>query len=360
MDEHRPDTAFGFTGTWREYAPIAFTNLLLTIVTLGIYRFWAKARTRTYLWSHTRFIDDPLEWAGTGLELFKGAATVIAVLIVPYFLIGMLNQYLILHKQLAAVAAVSLAMFGGLYYLIGIARFRALRYRLARTYWRGIRGGSDDEGFDYGWQYLWRQAVGTFALGLLIPWSLVTLWNRRWSAMSFGPYEFAAEARVEGLMGRFLLCYLAPFAGLFAAMAVFIPFGALGAFARGGGSAISISIVIGGILAVIAFYFVFGLVLMGFYAKYFRHVVAGTRLDGLDFAFSARTMDWIKLLAGDALLLVLTLGLGIVFLDYRHWSFFIRHMDARGTIDVDAMTQSETPAPRQGEGLLDALDLGAF
>ena len=36
-------SAFGFDGTWREFAPIAFTNLLLTIVTLGFYRFWATA-----------------------------------------------------------------------------------------------------------------------------------------------------------------------------------------------------------------------------------------------------------------------------------------------------------------------------
>jgi uncharacterized membrane protein YjgN (DUF898 family) len=353
------DKAFAFTGNWRDYAPIALTNLLLTIVTLGIYRFWAKARTRTYLWSHTRFIDDPLEWAGTGIELFKGAATVIAVLVVPYFLIGMLGQYLVTHRQPVAAGVLYSALFAGIYFLIGVARFRALRYRLARTYWRGIRGGSEDNGFAYGWQYLWRQAVGTLALGLLIPWSLVSLWNRRWNAMSFGPYRFEADARVRGLMGRFLLCYLAPFAGLFAAALVVGSFGMLGSI-KPGGPVMSVGMAIGLFLAVVTFYFVFGLILMGFYAKYFRRAVGATRLDGLEFVFSARTWDWIKLLAGDAGLLVITLGLGMVFLDYRHWAFFIRHMDARGTIDVDAMTQSDTPAPRQGEGLLDALDLGAF
>lgn len=55
------DTAFGFDGSWREFAPIAFTNLLLTIVTLGIYRFWGIARERRYLWARTRFVDEKLE-----------------------------------------------------------------------------------------------------------------------------------------------------------------------------------------------------------------------------------------------------------------------------------------------------------
>ena len=73
QNDAQSDKAFDFHGTWQEYAPIAFTNLLLTIVTLGIYRFWATARTRRYLWSRTRFIDDRFEWAGTGMELFKGA-----------------------------------------------------------------------------------------------------------------------------------------------------------------------------------------------------------------------------------------------------------------------------------------------
>ena len=70
--------AIHFYGDWREYLPIAFTNFLLTVVTLGIYRFWATARERRYLWSRTTVIDDPLEWTGTGKEMFVGF--VIAVL----------------------------------------------------------------------------------------------------------------------------------------------------------------------------------------------------------------------------------------------------------------------------------------
>ena len=93
IDEEAGGTrAFGFTGTWQDYAPIAFTNLLLTIVTLGIYTFWAKARTRRYLWSHTRFIDDRLEWTGTGLELFVGYVLAVVFFIVPFGVINLILQ----------------------------------------------------------------------------------------------------------------------------------------------------------------------------------------------------------------------------------------------------------------------------
>ena len=90
MDAYRAPAAAGeravrFTGSWREYLPIAVTNALLIICTLGIYRFWAAARQRRYLWSRTEFIDDTLEWTGTGKEMFLGFLIVIAVL-APFFL----------------------------------------------------------------------------------------------------------------------------------------------------------------------------------------------------------------------------------------------------------------------------------
>ena len=100
MTDDQAGSAFRFNGSWREFAPIAFTNLLLTIVTLGIYRFWATTRERRYLWSRTDFIDDPLEWTGTGLELFIGFMMVVALLFVPLLVIQFLVQALAMRGEL--------------------------------------------------------------------------------------------------------------------------------------------------------------------------------------------------------------------------------------------------------------------
>ena len=354
MSEAEEVSAFTFEGTWREYAPIAFTNLLLTIVTLGIYRFWATTRSRQYLWSRTRFIDDQLEWAGTGGELFKGALMAVLLVLLPLAGLRMLTQHLILsgHPGLGGLVGFVTAL--GFYVLIGTALFRALRYRLARTYWRGIRGGSDDPGLRYGWSYVWKHFVGALALGLMMPWAMVSLWNERWNAMTFGPYAFTARGRLDGLMGRFILCYLAPFIGIAMVSVVMVP-----AMIAGGGkpgAALGVTTVLAGF----GVYFIMGLVVMAYYAKYFRQMVAGLSLHTLDFGFTARTMDWIKLYLGDVALVVCTLGVGVIFLNYRHWKFYVSHMHADGHIDVDELTQSATAAPSQGEGLLDAFDMGAF
>ncbi|MGZ0189619.1 MAG: DUF898 family protein, partial [Alphaproteobacteria bacterium] len=55
----------GQTGeAWR----LAIKTTFLTVITLGIYRFWAKTRLRSYFWSRLTLNGEPLEYAGSGLE----------------------------------------------------------------------------------------------------------------------------------------------------------------------------------------------------------------------------------------------------------------------------------------------------
>ena len=356
MDDQLPDaeSAFRFHGTWREYAPIAFTNLLLTIVTLGVYRFWAITRERRYLWSRTQFIDERLEWTGTGKELFLGFFLVIVLFFGPYFILTFLIQRLIFDNDPGSAAVLFLAAFMITFYLGGVALFRALRYRLGRTYWHGIRGGADDRGWRYGWSHVWRWTVGWLFLGLFVPWAMVTLWNERWDHMSFGPFRFRAEGDSGALIKRYLLFYLAPF--IVAILGVVMAASAVG-FTHAGWEAASLIV---GFVLIVSIYVVLGLIALFYYAKYFRVVISGLSLERLDFHFSASTKDWFKLFLVDVLLVVGTLGIGLIFLGYRHWKFFIVHLEAYGEIDLDLLTQSDTVRSRHGEGLLDAFDMGAF
>ena len=355
-DRDGDNSAFGFEGTWREFAPIAFTNLLLTIVTLGIYRFWATARERRYLWSRSRFIDERLEWSGTGMELFIGFLLVMALFLLPFFLITQVAQAMMLRGQEAIGLTISVLSFLFIFYLGGVARFRALRYRLSRTRWHGIRGGSDDQGWLFGLSYMWKTTVGWLPAGLLIPWSMVSLWNERWSKMSFGPFAFDADADAGPVFPRFLLFYLSPLIIFLAAIPV--------AFAGIASDFDSVEPGAGVVLAIFAFILVFylglGVIAVAFYAKFYRVAVGSTRLKDLQFHFSASTMDWFKLLLGDVALVVFTLGIGWIFLSYRHWKFFIQHMEANGEVRLDELTQSTTRTAGHGEGLLDAFDVGAI
>ncbi len=353
------ESAFGFDGTWQDFAKIAFPNLLLTIVTLGIYRFWATTRERQYLWAHSRFVDERLEWTGTGKELFFGFLIVLALFALPVFGIQFVSQALIMRGQEGLGIALGVLPVILIFYLTGVARFRALRYRLARTRWRGIRGGSDDQGLKYGWSYMWKTFVGQLVFGLLVPWSMTNLWNERWSKMSFGPHQFQAQAESGSIFGRYLLFYLAPIL-LFVTLGVAAATGGGIGSVAGGETGIGIGVGVGIVIALFTWFFLLGLIAAAFYAKYYREVVGATQWKDLHFGFEASTMDWIKLYLGDFFLVVLTLGVGYIFLSYRHWKFFITHMEAGGDIRLDELTQSTTKTARHGEGLLDAFDIGAI
>ena len=351
-----PNRAIRFTGSWREYLPIAATNALLIICTLGVYRFWAAARQRRYLWSRTEFIDDALEWTGTGKEMFLGFLIVILFL-APFFLfIQFLFPALIARGKADAAFGLIFLFEIALLYLGGVARFRALRYRLSRTYWHGIRGGSDDPGWNYGGEYLGRFALSFMTLFIVYPWAATRLWNSRWNAMSFGPLQFKADLNAEGLKQRWALIYLAPFGLVIAGAAA----GAVAAIAARSGSPtpISLTMILFGLAAV--FYLGIQLATLHWYAKYFRKAASVTSLGDLEFGFDATTLQWLGLFVGNLALAIVTLGFGITYWGYRNWSFMARHLHVYGTIDVADLTQSTTRAPREAEGFADAFDLGAL
>ena len=352
-----PERAIQFTGSWREYLPIAATNVLLTIVTLGIYRFWATARQRRYLWSRTEVIGDRLEWSGTGKEMFIGFLIVIAVLI-PFFLFfEFLFPALVARGKIEAAAGIITLFYIALIYLGGFAQFRALRYRLSRTWWRGIRGGSNDPGWNYGGEYLGRMALTAMTLFIVWPWAATRLWNARWNQMSFGPLNFRTDLTAEGLKGRWAAVYLVP-TGLFMVMGL-IAFAAIGGADRTAPDArLGIFGLIGILFAL--FYVAIPLLTLHWYAKYYRNAADALSIGDLEFGFDASTWDWLKLFLGNIALAVVTLGFGLAYWGYRNWAFMVRHMHVYGSVDASALTQSTAHAPGEAEGLADAFDIGAL
>ena len=144
-------------------------NLALSILTLGIYRFWGRTRIRRYVWSQTSLLGEPLEYTGRGIELFLGFLFALVLIYGPilglYFgldvelpdpgeeLGGAKLNALILFIAIVLLATPILMLF---YY---VALFAAYRYRIGRTSWLGIRGGMEGSAWSYG-------ALGIF-LGFL-------------------------------------------------------------------------------------------------------------------------------------------------------------------------------------------------
>lgn len=124
-------------GDGAKYFGILLVNLLFTIITLGLYYPWARAKNLQYLYGETEFAGTRFQFHGTGKEMFKGFIKALAIV----FALGLIYNLSILSKN-AAIIFVGVAVYVlGLLTIIPLAIHGGLRYRLSRTSWRGIHMG---------------------------------------------------------------------------------------------------------------------------------------------------------------------------------------------------------------------------
>ena len=355
-----PEDRFGFNGNWREFLPIALTNALLTFVTLGVYRFWAIRREREYLWSRTWFLDEYLEWTGTAKELLVGFFFAIILLGIPLVILQFGIQALNLrgHNIIALIVAVTTLLFFN--FAVGVAKFRALRYRLNRTYWKGIRGGSDEPGWAYGVSNLWKWIVNYLSIGSAVAWTMTSLWNDKWNEMSFGNIDFKSAAKVRPVIIPFICLYLTPIFVMIVSLTLLLAqgtnFGGVYLFM----DAPPLFRIIYFLVIAFLFYTLISLIFVIYYAAFYRNAVSQLSLGDLRFSFEAEGGEWFILFFVDALIILATLGIGSFFLGYRHWAFFAQHLAVHGELDEAELQQSETSADKYSDGFLDAMDIGAF
>ena len=78
---------FQFHGRGEEYFGIWIVNVLLTIVTLGLYSPWAHVRNKQYFYGNTELDGDRFEYLATGKQVFLGRL-IAAILFLVYVLLS--------------------------------------------------------------------------------------------------------------------------------------------------------------------------------------------------------------------------------------------------------------------------------
>lgn len=189
--------AGSFCGSRAEFRRLVLRGGLLELITLGFYRFWLATDMRRHLWANTALDGDAAEYTGTGKELLLGflmAVAILAPLYIGYFLLG------IEAESLQAFASVPLV---ALFYLFSqFAIYRARRYRLTRTIWRGVRFWMTGSGWAYALRAaLWALAV-LLTFGLLLPWRTAALERYKMSHSHYGELQGRFEGRGIELFKR--------------------------------------------------------------------------------------------------------------------------------------------------------------
>ncbi|MDR1162280.1 MAG: DUF898 family protein [Candidatus Accumulibacter sp.] len=149
--------AFEFTGSGSEYFRIWIVNLVLSILTLGIYSAWAKVRREQYFHRNTLLDGSGFDYHGKPGAILKGRLIAYGL----FFMLNVVENFFPFFYPLALLAASPIVPW---------LLVRSFGFRARNTSYRGLR-------FNFHGTYM--QCVITFLPYLLLFLAVVLLvWHR--------------------------------------------------------------------------------------------------------------------------------------------------------------------------------------
>ena len=192
-----------FIGRSGDYWRLMIRGAALQAITLGIYRFWLFTDMRRFLWSATRVADETPEYTGTATELLIGFLLAIGILVPVYalFFVGTLELGL-LSRLSGIIAFAVLAGFGQ------YAAYRARRYRLTRTVFRGLRLHQTGSATLYAVRATLWWIPSVLSLGLAWPWAAANLERYKMRNTFYGNLGGSFAGSGTRLFGSGILIWL--------------------------------------------------------------------------------------------------------------------------------------------------------
>jgi uncharacterized membrane protein YjgN (DUF898 family) len=290
---------------------IQAVNALLTLLTLGVFYFWAKTRVRRYLSGEMELEEDRFAYHGTGRELLVGFARGAAVFFIPVALLTILPEVYQAPAEVRASLRNLLWLVGLI--IVPVAMVGARRYRLSRLSWRGIR---------FSFRGRVRQFIGIFVVGTILTSLTLGIYypiftTQRQAFMIghayFGSRKFDFDGRGRDLMKPFLLMIL-----------LFLP--------------------------------TLGLAWFWFAARRQRYYAEHTRFGATRFRCTVTGWPLAWLTISNVVAIVASLGLLWPWTVVRALRFTLRYTSLHGPLELGDIHQDARAASATGEGLAGLLD----
>lgn len=296
-----------FFGKGSRYFGIWAVNIILTILTLGIYYPWAKTAIRKYIWNETELDGDRFVYHGTGMEMLKGFIIAYGI-IISLFLISFFNPLGIFF------------IYIGIFLLMPFAIFSGWRYRLSRTSWRGIFFSFNGKLSEFIVLYFKNLFLTIITLGIYGAWMRVNILKYLLNHSKFGQYKMSFKGSGSELFGINIL---------------------------------------GIILSVITLY----IYLPWYIANYFNFTVNNTNIaDDNQKVYPLKSAltgtDTFIIFITNGLLVMFTFGLAFPWANMRSQKLFTESINLNHQIDLENLIQeSDDYRDATGDDLLDVLDI---
>lgn len=338
VQRHAPQ----FSGRAGEFFGIWFVNLILSLLTLGIYSAWAKVRTERYFYGNTRLAGATFEYLADPIAILKGRLIAYAVVI-----------------ALALSARFSFGTYFALLLVIGLLVpaiiVLGLRFRARNSAWRGLTFRFDEGiGAAYG-PFMGWPMLSALSLSLLYP-----VMKRRQQEFLVQGHRFGGKRfGFGGDVGAYYVPY---------AIAVgigFVLFGAMiggmiatsglsgGTTPPGAGASVAIFATVAGFYAG-----VFALTIF-LRVRYTNLMWDNTSLGAHRFESTLRARDMLWIYASNAVAILCTIGLAVPWAMIRLARYRAAHFAVLATGSLEAfVAEAKGEHSATGAELVDALDLG--
>ncbi len=290
---------------------ISIVNLLLGIVTLGIYYFWGKVRVQGYLHSQMELDGDRFAYHGTGAELLVGFLKTLGLIVL---VIAGLVLLMLPGPRPGADVVATLFIYAVLILVVPVAIAGSRRYRLSRASWRGIRFSFRGQTGSFVRMFISGALLTVVTLGLYYPFFYNNIWRFLIGNTHYGTARFEFDGTGADLFGRFLL-------------------------------------------AVVLTPLTLGVYWFWFAAHRMRYMWARTAFAGARFRCAVTGGRLFRLTLGNVLLLVVTLGLALPWVRTRNIRFLCDALAVQGLAGTDAIRQEALPASPTGEAIADFLGI---
>ena len=329
-----------FTGTAGEYFRIWIVNLLLTIVTLGVYLPWAIVRKRKYLYGNTWLGEDNFGFHANPIALLKGYLIVVTFAVF-YGLGGYVSP---------VIPAIVLIVVVLCYPFI---IWKAIRFRTRNSSYRNIRFNFSGKLSVAYKRYLFWPILIPFTLGLIFPYIAFLKKDYLLNNLSFGDQE----SEFKGRGGPFYRAYLSAVGWGF--LVFFVPWILLSIAFSGMGTVnwFSIFFALIPMYALLLFALTLGRSLI--FVRIQNYILPRTKLgSGISFRSVFELRPFLKIQVVNGLAIFFSLGLAIPWATVRKLKYLAECMFVTADKDqLDQVVQSAIAGDAAlGDAAVDYLD----
>lgn len=303
---------FEFKGDGTEYFKIWIVNVLLTIITFGIYSAWAKVRNNRYFYSNLYLDGSNFRYLAEPLTILKGRIiAVIAFAIYSY--VSTAAPTVGIALGVALILAIPYFVNQSLAFNNRMSAYRNIQFRFKASY-----------GEAFMVLYVW-PTLGMLTLGILYPLAFLKLNQYIVRNSSYGTtnFDFHATYKDYGMIFLIILGVGVMAAALVAVIVQFVPF-------------------VTGVMPLVLMVLYFGLILYFIVSTtnlYYRSLTIKDHEFDATLDISSLGLVFLK----NALLVAVTFGLYLPAAKVRMTKYMAENivMEAKGSLDDFAAAEQE-------------------